>query len=46
MTSYHTYPNLPSGHAAEGLSALPEAPPQVAYHLKVVQANLEMRVDR
>ena len=31
MTSYNTYPNLPS--------ALPEAPPQVAYHLNVVQAR-------
>ena len=31
MTSYNTYPILPS--------ALPDAPPQVAYHLNVVQAN-------
>ena len=29
--SYNTYPNLPS--------ALPEAPPQVGYHLNVVQAK-------
>ena len=31
MVSYNTYPNLPS--------ALPEAPPQVGYHLNVVQAK-------
>ena len=31
MTSYNTYPNLPS--------APPEAPPQIAYHLNVVQAK-------
>ena len=31
MTSYNTYPILPS--------ALPEAPLQVAYYLKVVQAK-------
>ena len=31
MTSYNTYPILPS--------APPDAPPQVAYHLNVVQAN-------
>ena len=31
MTSYNTYPIL--------LSAPPDAPPQVAYHLNVVQAN-------
>ena len=31
MTSYNTYPNL--------LSAPPEAPPQVGYHLNVVQAK-------
>ena len=31
MTSYNTYPNLPS--------ALPDVPPQVGYHLKVVQAK-------
>ena len=31
MTSYNTYPILPS--------ALPDAPPHVAYHLNVVQAN-------
>ena len=31
MTSYNTYPILPS--------ALSDAPPQVAYHLNVVQAN-------
>ena len=31
MTSYKTYPNLPL--------ALPDAPPQVGYHLSVVQAK-------
>ena len=31
MTSYNTYPSLPS--------APPEVPPQVVYHLNVVQAN-------
>ena len=31
MTSYNTYPIL--------LSAPPDAPPQVAYHLNVIQAN-------
>ena len=31
MTSYNTYPNLPS--------APPDAPPQVGYHLNVVQAK-------
>ena len=31
MTSYNTYPNLPS--------ALPDVPPQVGYHLNVVQAK-------
>ena len=31
MMSYNTYPIL--------LSAPPDAPPQVAYHLNVVQAN-------
>ena len=31
MVSYNTYPNLPS--------APPEAPPQVGYHLNVVQAK-------
>ena len=46
MTSYNTYPNLPSwGHAAEGgalpaegPSAPPEAP-QVGYHLSVIKAK-------
>ena len=31
MTEYKLYPNLPS--------ALPEAPPQVGYHLSMVQAK-------
>ena len=31
MTEYKLYPNLPS--------ALPEAPPQVGYHLSIVQAK-------
>ena len=31
MVSYNTYPNFPS--------ALPEAPPQVGYHLNMVQAK-------
>ena len=31
MTSFNTYPNLPS--------ALPDVPPQVSYHLNVVQAK-------
>ena len=31
MTSYNTYPNL--------LSAPPEAPPQVGYHLSVIKAK-------
>ena len=43
MTSYNTCPNLPWCHAEtpglEGPSALPEAPPQVVYHLNVVQAK-------
>ena len=38
MTSYNTYPNLPS--------ALPEAPPQVAYHLNVVQAKRRVLIDK
>ena len=31
VVSYNTYPNLPS--------ALPEVPPQVVYHLNMVQAK-------
>ena len=47
MTSYNTYPillsalsigaQLPDG--VQALGPLPDAPPQVAYHLNVVQAN-------
>ena len=50
MTSYNIYPPIPWGPETlglEGSSALPEAlgprsvdvPPQVGYHLNVVQAN-------
>ena len=35
MTEYKLYPNLPSAPP----SALPEAPPQVGYHLNIVQAK-------
>ena len=46
MTSYNTYPNLPSwGHAVEGPSALPEAP-QVGYHLSMVQAKRRGLIDK
>ena len=38
MTSYNTYPNLPS--------ALPGAPPQVVYHLNVVQAKRRGLIDK
>ena len=38
MTSDNTYPILPS--------ALPEAPPQVAYHLNVVQAKRRGLIDK
>ena len=38
MTSYNTYPNLPS--------ALPEAPPQAGYHLNVVQAKRRGLIDK
>ena len=38
MTSYNTYPNLPS--------APPEAPSKVAYHLKVVQAKRRGLIDK
>ena len=36
--SYNTYPNLPS--------ALPEAPPQVAYNLNVVQAKRRVLINK
>ena len=38
MTSYNTYPNLPS--------APPEAPPQVAYHLNGVQAKSQGLINK
>ena len=38
MTSYNTYPNLPS--------APPEAPPQVVYHLNVVQAKRRVLINK
>ena len=38
MTSYNTYPNLPS--------ALPFEAPQVAYHLKVVQAKRQGLINK
>ena len=38
MTSYNTYPILPS--------APPEAPSQVGYHLKVIQAKRRGLIDK
>ena len=46
MTSYNTYPNLPPwGPETPGPSALPENP-QVAYHLKMVQAKRRGLIDK
>ena len=39
MTSYNTYPNLPSAPPSE-------APPQVVYHLKVVQTKRRGLIDK
>ena len=38
MMSYNTYPILPS--------ALPDAPPQVIYHLNVVQAKRQRLINK
>ena len=37
MVSYNTYPNLPSAPSIGAQGPLPDAPPQVGYHLNVVQ---------
>ena len=39
MRSYNTYPNLLSAPSIGAQGPLPEVPPQVAYHLNVVQAK-------
>ena len=39
MTSYNTYPTLPSAPSIGAQGPPAEAPPQVAYHLKVAQAK-------
>ena len=39
MTSYNTYPNLPSTLPLQSGVQGPEAPPLVAYHLNMVQAK-------
>ena len=38
MTSYNTYPSL--------LSAPPDAPPQIPYHLNVVQAKRQQLINK
>ena len=39
MASYNTYPPLPSALSIGAQGSPPDAPPQVVYHLNVVQAN-------
>ena len=39
MVSYNTYPNLPSAPSIGAQGPPPEAPPQVTYHLNVVQVK-------
>ena len=39
MVSYNTYPPLPSAPSIRAQGPPPHVPPQVAYHLNVVQAN-------
>ena len=39
MMSYNTYPILPSAPPPQSGVQGPEVPPQVGYHLKVVQAK-------
>ena len=39
MTSYNTYPILLSAPSIGAQGPPPDAPPQIAYHLNVVQAN-------
>ena len=46
--SYNTYPNLPSApHLQSGVQAPgPEAPPQIAYHLNMVQAKRRVLINK
>ena len=46
MMSYNTYPILPSAPSIRAQGPLPEAPSQVAYHLKVVQAKRRGLIDK
>ena len=39
MTSYNTYPPIPSAPSIGTQGPPPDAPPQVGYHLNVVQAK-------
>ena len=39
MVSYNTYPPLLSAPSIGAQETRPDAPPQVAYHLNVFQAN-------
>ena len=39
LASYNTYPNLPTAPSIRAQGPLPDAPPQVGYHLNVVQAK-------
>ena len=39
MVSYNTYPILPSSPSIGAQGPPPQAPPQVGYHLNVVQAK-------
>ena len=46
MMSYDMFPNLRSAPSIGGQGPLPEAPPQVGYHLKVVQAGRRGLIDK
>ena len=46
MTSYNTYTNLPSAPPPQSRVQRPEAPPQVAYHLNMVQAKRRVLIGK
>ena len=46
MTSYHTYPILPSAPSIGAQGPPPDAPPQVAYHMNAVQAKQRGLIDK
>ena len=46
MTSYNTYPNLPSAPSIGAQGPPPDVPPQIPYHLNVVQAKRQWLINK